>query len=537
MNAAKYARAKAVFLNVCSLPSVAWESALDRECAGDPSLRTDVETLLAHHQSESILDAPPHQPRIVQVAFGGATSEKWNEEQRQFLHQRIRVWILVVHLLIALVLFRAFSYLDSWSKLSTFSASGIIVGCIGISALSILTVLLRAPSFLWLRRIELMLLGLGTMVICCWSYGWFKNGGSVAVSISRNVDERLASLYWIISADRFTHFRLSPAMLGFPSANFFAVITSMYAVVIPQTTRRLIVIIIAMLLLAGATILAAAAANPDLRPFVLRNIASNYLLVLGGGGICSYIGLKVQALRRAVFDAKQVGQYQLTRLLGKGGMGEVYLGQHWLLRRTCAVKLIRPEQAGSEQALVRFEREVQAMAQLTHPNTVEVYDFGRTEDGTFFYAMEFLPGTTLEALVERHGPLPACRVVYLLSQVCGALAEAHAKGLVHRDIKPRNVTTERNRTSNDPRRFEVLANQGLGTGPIFGSLGTQLAASGSSLGRAGAALGSSRDPAPPSSCRQRKRPPCASCSGRAIELRSSALSRATCGHGSSASLS
>ena len=309
MNAAKYARAKAVFLNVCSLPSVAWESALDRECAGDPSLRTDVETLLAHHQSESILDAPPHQPRIVQVAFGGATSEKWNEEQRQFLHQRIRVWILVVHLLIALVLFRAFSYLDSWSKLSTFSASGIIVGCIGISALSILTVLLRAPSFLWLRRIELMLLGLGTMVICCWSYGWFKNGGSVAVSISRNVDERLASLYWIISADRFTHFRLSPAMLGFPSANFFAVITSMYAVVIPQTTRRLIVIIIAMLLLAGATILAAAAANPDLRPFVLRNIASNYLLVLGGGGICSYIGLKFQALRRAVFDAKQVGQF------------------------------------------------------------------------------------------------------------------------------------------------------------------------------------------------------------------------------------
>jgi serine/threonine-protein kinase len=120
-------------------------------------------------------------------------------------------------------------------------------------------------------------------------------------------------------------------------------------------------------------------------------------------------------------------------------MGEVYLAEHVLLRRPCAVKLIRPERAGDPQALRRFEREVQATAALTHPNTVEVYDYGRADDGTFYYAMEYLRGLSLQELVARHGPLPPARAAHLLRQVCGALQEAHAGGLVHRDIKPSNV--------------------------------------------------------------------------------------------------
>jgi serine/threonine-protein kinase len=140
-----------------------------------------------------------------------------------------------------------------------------------------------------------------------------------------------------------------------------------------------------------------------------------------------------------LFDAMQVGQYQLMWLLGRGAMGEIYLAEHRLLRRPCAVKLIRPEQALSEESLIRFEREVQAMAQLTHPNTVEIYDYGRTNDSAFFYVMEYLPGMTLDALVKSHGPLPPARAIYLLRQVCGALAEAHGKGLIHRDIKPSNI--------------------------------------------------------------------------------------------------
>src|SRR3954447_23209636 len=106
-----------------------------------------------------------------------------------------------------------------------------------------------------------------------------------------------------------------------------------------------------------------------------------------------------------------------------------------LLRRPCALKLIRPELAGDARALRLFESEVRATAGLTHPNTVEIYDYGLADDGTFYHAMEYLPGRSLQQLVDAGGPLEAARVIHLLRQVCGALAEAHAAGLIHRDIK------------------------------------------------------------------------------------------------------
>jgi serine/threonine-protein kinase len=120
-------------------------------------------------------------------------------------------------------------------------------------------------------------------------------------------------------------------------------------------------------------------------------------------------------------------------------MGEVYLAEHTLLRRPCAVKLIRPTGTDAEKLVARFTREVQATAALTHPNTVEIYDYGRAEDGTFYYVMEYLPGLNLDQLGERHGELPPARVIHLLRQVCGALREAHGVGLIHRDVKPANI--------------------------------------------------------------------------------------------------
>jgi serine/threonine-protein kinase len=120
-------------------------------------------------------------------------------------------------------------------------------------------------------------------------------------------------------------------------------------------------------------------------------------------------------------------------------MGTVYLADHRFLRRPCAVKLIRPDQARDDATMARFEREVQAAAGLTHPNTVQIYDYGQSDDGTFYFAMEYLPGVTLDHLVEKEGPLEPQRAVRILVQLCGALHEAHGRGLVHRDLKPGNV--------------------------------------------------------------------------------------------------
>ena len=142
-------------------------------------------------------------------------------------------------------------------------------------------------------------------------------------------------------------------------------------------------------------------------------------------------------------DARQFNQYRLRDQIGAGGMGEVYLAEHRLLKRPCAIKVIRPERSEDPRALERFEHEVRTTAGLSGPNIVEVYDYGRTEDGTFFYVMEYLQGMSLEELVARHGPLPPGRVIYLLRQACEALAEAHAAGLIHRDLKPANIFAAR----------------------------------------------------------------------------------------------
>jgi len=144
------------------------------------------------------------------------------------------------------------------------------------------------------------------------------------------------------------------------------------------------------------------------------------------------------SLQRRVRLAEKMGPYHLGKKLGEGGMGTVYLAEHAMLKRPAAIKLLKDDQV-DHRAMSRFEREVQIASRLTHPNTIEIYDFGRTKTGAFYYAMEFVEGLTLHDLVKRYGPVSPERCIFILCQICGSLAEAHDKDLIHRDIKPRNV--------------------------------------------------------------------------------------------------
>jgi serine/threonine-protein kinase len=224
-----------------------------------------------------------------------------------------------------------------------------------------------------------------------------------------------------------------------------AMMVAIRAALIPSTPRRTIIVstLFGVPMIVGTTLLvpvadgglAWRAADSAAYPFLPGTTA----MIWGFAVItCTVISWVIYGLRAEVRDARRLGQYVLERKLGEGGMGEVYQARHGMMRRPSAVKLLRADRTG-EVNLHRFEREVQLTARLTHPNTITIFDYGRTHDGVFYYAMELLDGATLQRIVAVDGAQAAGRVVRILAMACGALTEAHSIGLIHRDIKPANI--------------------------------------------------------------------------------------------------
>jgi hypothetical protein len=232
----------------------------------------------------------------------------------------------------------------------------------------------------------------------------------------------------------------------FPAAMFLAI----RAALIPSSPRRTILITamvgVPKILLSSALVpavgggLAWRAANSGVFPWLPTTSIMEWTIATI---TCTVISRVIYGLRAEVREARRFGQYVLERKIGEGAMGVVYRATHAMLRRPAAIKLLLKERA-SEIDLQRFEREVQHTSRLVHPNTISIFDYGRTAEGVFYYVMEYLDGVDLQSLVDQYGPVEPARTIHILAQVSGALAEAHALGLIHRDIKPANIVlTER----------------------------------------------------------------------------------------------
>lgn len=362
---------------------------------------------------QPVVDTPAaHDPSRGQSPCAGllaGSGPSFASETARLLHTRLRAAVTIM--LFVLVAAVVGSFLSG-----TFTMWGLRCVVIGITAVWWWVLGSgRQFSYSTLRAFELLIFGL---IVAQLSLVQWTRIGQLAL-----VDDGVG-----LTAVRFQY-------LG-----AWCLVILIYGIFIPNSWQR-----------AGAMLFAVAclpyalyAAQVHFHPQILElsppeRVATPLPLPFAAAAVGVYAAHIIHATRQSEFKSRQFGQYRLLEQLGSGGMGVVYKAEHTLLKRACAIKLIRPECEADARAVTRFEREVRVMARLTHWNTVEIYDYGRTEDGAFYYVMELLPGLSLDQLMAQSGPLEPARVVYLLRQVCAALAEAHDIGLIHRDLKPANI--------------------------------------------------------------------------------------------------
>ncbi len=336
------------------------------------------------------------------------------EELLRLLHRRLRLASLFLFAGFAVFLVKHIFQADFSTSLGvTLFVFHVIVTAV-LGAVGLPMCRRKTVSLAWLRRAEWLVFGLPLLLFLLMQY-----------------------MDTIACCQKMGHF-------DFPADVWIALIF-IYALFIPNTLRRASVVIGLMAAAPILLLIGMLPTHPEIAQLVLshgdaQDSLMSFVLLMVLTAVASVFGVDtICALQREAFEAKQFGQYRLKRKIGSGGMGEVYLAEHQMMKRPCVLKIIRPDRAGDDKVLARFQREVRATARLSHWNTVEIFDYGRTLDGVFYYVMEYLPGMSLSDLVKEYGPLPPERVVHLLRQVCDALREAHGMGLIHRDIKPGNI--------------------------------------------------------------------------------------------------
>jgi serine/threonine-protein kinase len=390
---------------------LAW---VERGLQGEPTTSEHVPVDGDGEQSPPV--APSHTVKVVRVVGPGGMP---GGDLQMLLHRRLRFASLLLAGFLAILLFKGYVFYGGYTRFGqyTFLAwTAFLFDHAAFAGEVIVAWLLwsnRPLSLPRLRQVELVVFGLPVLdqTVLEWQRLF--------------VDHRLLALQTRTEAIVSARFDVLP---------WFALVIG-YGVFIPNAWRRCSAVVAAIAGLALAVNLTAAAADGVVfRPAVLLHLFEVVVWLAAAVAFAVYNSYRIEEITKDGF-----GQYRLLRLLGRGGMGEVYLAEHRLLKRPCAIKLIRPERANDPHALRRFESEAQAVAALVHPNTIVLHDYGQAEDGRFYYAMEYLEGMTLAELVRKHGALPPGRVVFLLRQLCSALREAHGRRLIHRDIKPGNV--------------------------------------------------------------------------------------------------
>jgi serine/threonine-protein kinase len=373
---------------------------------------TDDATMLSRTETVPRFDSFAPRQGIVRGAGPGLGTET-----RDLLHRRLRAAAIMLAVGVGAFLVRDVAFPRPQSSWIYFHG---LIFAVLVATIASLFGRWR-PSLDQLRAIEL---GLFATIVVCLALGQF-----------------LAYEAWVRQEP------LSPDVLRILFKNSILgilLVIFTYAIFIPNDWRRAARVIVPMALTPLAAPVAVGRISPQfarttaeaLRP---ERLAENTLFLLLGAATALYGTHTISGIRSREFRERRLNQYTLGRKLGSGGMGEVYLAEHQLLKRPCAIKLIKPQLSQKPRTLARFELEVRATARLRHWNSVEVWDYGRTEDGTYYYVMEYLPGLSLQQLVDRHGPLPPARVIHLLGHACGALHEAHRMGLIHRDLKPPNI--------------------------------------------------------------------------------------------------